>query len=157
VADSVRLIENLLYEYAERIDAGDLDGVADLFTHGRINGREDGPAETVFEGRDRVRELYGMTTRIHDDTGTPRTKHLTTNARIEVDEDAGTATARSSYLVTQATAELPLQVIITGHYQDTFHRIEDVWWFDSRTMFVDQTGDLSHHLRFSAPMSPSTE
>ena len=69
--DSARDIENLLYEYAERIDAGDLDGVADLFTHGRINGQEGGPPETVFEGRDRVRELYGMATRIYDDTGTP--------------------------------------------------------------------------------------
>ena len=64
-------IENLLYTYAERIDAGDLDGVAELFTHGRILGQEDGPPETVFEGRDRVRELYGMATRIYDDTGTP--------------------------------------------------------------------------------------
>jgi 3-phenylpropionate/cinnamic acid dioxygenase small subunit len=146
VADSTRSIENLLYEYAERIDAGDLDGVAALFTHGRIHGQENGPPETVFEGRERVRRLYGATTRIYDDTGTPKTKHLTTNARIEVDEDAGTATARTSYLVTQATADLPLQVIITGRYHDTFHRIDGVWWFESRTMFVDQSGDLSHHL-----------
>ena len=120
--DSAREIENLLYTYAERIDAGDLDGVADLFAHGRIHGQEDGPPETVFEGRDAVRELYGMATRIYEDTGTPKTKHLTTNAIIEVDDDAGTATARTSYLVTQATDELPLQVIITGHYHDTFHR-----------------------------------
>ncbi len=30
---------------------------------------------------------------------------------------------------------------MTGHYHDTFHRIEDTWWFDARTMFVDQIGD----------------
>jgi 3-phenylpropionate/cinnamic acid dioxygenase small subunit len=146
VTDSAREIENLLYTYAERIDAGDLDGVADLFAHGRILGMEDGPPESVFEGRERVRWLYGRTTRSHEDTGTPRTKHLTTNSRIEVDEVAGTATARSSYLVTQATPELPLQVIITGRYHDRFHRIDGSWWFESRTMFVDQTGDLSQHL-----------
>jgi 3-phenylpropionate/cinnamic acid dioxygenase small subunit len=145
--DSAREIENLLYTYAERIDAGDLDGVADLFEHGRIHGQEDGPPETVFEGRDGVRALYEMATRLYDD-GTPRTKHLTTNAIIEVDEEAGTATARTSYLVTQATDALPLQVIITGHYRDTFHRIEGRWWFETRTMYVDQTGDLSHHLKF---------
>ncbi|MDT5143321.1 MAG: hypothetical protein QOI79_2684, partial [Mycobacterium sp.] len=23
-----------------------------------------------------------------------------------------------------------------------------VWWFDSRTMFVDQVGDVSQHLKF---------
>ena len=146
--DSAREIENLLYTYADRIDAGDLDAVAELFSHGRIHGVEGGGPETVFEGRDRVRSLYGATTRIHEDSGTPRTKHVTTNAIIEVDDATGTASARSYFLVTQATPELPLQVVITGRYRDTFHRIEGRWWFDSRTMYVDQTGDLRHHLLF---------
>jgi 3-phenylpropionate/cinnamic acid dioxygenase small subunit len=146
--DSAREVENLLYSYADRIDRGDFDGVAELFTHGRIHGVEGGGPETVFEGRDRVRALYGRTTRIHEDTGDPRTKHLTTNAIIEVDDEAGTATARSNYVVLQATPELPLQVIVTGRYRDTFHRIDGRWWFDSRTMYVDQTGELGHHLLF---------
>ena len=146
--DSARLIENLLYTYADRIDRGDLDGVAALFTHGRVHGQEGGGPETVFEGREGVRNLYGMATRIYEDSGTPKTKHVTTNAIIEVDDEAGTATAQSSYLVTQATPELPLQVIITGHYRDTFHRVDGRWWFDTREMFVDLKGDLSHHLLF---------
>ncbi len=149
--DSAREIENLIYTYADRIDAGDLDAVADLFTHGRIHGVEDGPPETVFEGRDAVRRLYGGSTRIYDDTGTPKSKHVTTNVRIEVDDEAGTALARSYFLVTQATADLPLQVIVTGRYRDTFHRPEGTdgaWWFESRTMYVDQVGDLSHHLKW---------
>ena len=148
MTDSAREIENLLYTYADRIDRGDLDGVAELFTHGRIHGQEGGGPETVFEGREGVRNLYGMATRIYDDTGTPKTKHVTTNAIIEVDDEAGTATAQSNYLVTQATTELPLQVIITGHYRDTFHLVDGQWWFETRTMYVDQTGDLSHHLKF---------
>ncbi|CAN5400456.1 nuclear transport factor 2 family protein [soil metagenome] len=152
VTDSARAIENLLYTYALRIDAGDLDGVADLFARGRILGQEDGPPETVFEGHEGVRAMYEMTTRLYPDDGTPKTKHVTTNAIIEVDEAAGTATAQSNYLVTQATPDLPLQVIITGHYRDTFQRIDPrdgrsgQWWCDSRTMYVDQAGDLSHHL-----------
>jgi 3-phenylpropionate/cinnamic acid dioxygenase small subunit len=144
--ETAREVENLLYTYAERIDRGDFEGVAELFTHGRIHGVEGGGPETVFEGRDGVRRLYERSTRLHSDTGTPKTKHLTTNAIVEVDETAGTATARSSYLVTQATDELPLQVIITGRYRDTFRRIEGRWWFESRTMYVDQVGDLSQHL-----------
>lgn len=148
MADSARDIENLLYTYAERIDAGDLDGVADLFAHGRICGQEGGPPETVFEGRDRVRAMYEMATRIYDDTGTPKTRHHTSNARVEVDDAAGTATCRSYYCVTQATDDLPLQVIVTGHYHDTFHRVDGSWWFDTRTMFVDQVGDLGHHLKW---------
>lgn len=144
---SARQIENLLYTYAERIDAGDLDGVAELFAHGRICGVEDGPSETVFSGTERVRQMYDMATRLYED-GTPKTKHLTSNARIEVDEVAGTARSRSNYLVTQATPDLPLQVIVTGHYRDTFHRVDGHWWFDTRIMFIDQVGDVSHHLKF---------
>lgn len=147
MVDSARRIENLLYTYAERIDAGDLDGVAELFRHGRIHGQEGGPPGTVFEGYDGVRGLYDMATRLHDD-GTPRTKHVTTNAIIEVDEDAGTATGRSYYTVLQATPDLPLQVIVAGRYADTFHRIGDTWWFDTRTMYVDLAGELGQHLKF---------
>ncbi|MGV0743323.1 nuclear transport factor 2 family protein [Mycolicibacterium sp. XJ870] len=147
MGNSARDIENLIYTYAELLDAGDLDGVAELFAHGRICGIENGPPETVFTGTAGVRQMYELATRIHDD-GTPKTRHHTSNVRIEVDDDQGTATSRSYYLVTQATAELPLQVIVTGHYHDTFHRIDDVWWFDSRTMFVDQVGDMSHHLKW---------
>lgn len=147
MTDSARRIENLLHTYAERIDAGDLAGVAELFTHGRILGVPDAGPEATFEGQDAVRGLYERTVRILAD-GTPGTKHLTTNAIVEVDEEAGTATCRSYYAVTQATDELSLQIIVTGRYHDTFQRIEGSWWFDTRVMFVDQTGDLSHHLTF---------
>ena len=67
---------------------------------------------------------------------------------VRVDEAAGTAESKAYYCVTQATSEFPLQVIVTGRYHDTFHRIDGAWWFDSRTMFVDQTGDTSQHLKF---------
>ncbi len=148
MVDSARQIENLLYTYAERIDAGDFDGVADLFAHGRIHGIPDGPPDTVFTGRQAVRDLYGASTRIYEDSGTPKSKHLTSNAIIAVDDDAGTATCRSYFCVLQATDDLPLQPIVTGRYHDTFHRIEGEWWFESRTMHLDQTGDLSQHLLF---------
>ena len=147
MSDAAREIENLVYTYAERIDAGDLDGVAALFAHGRICGMEDGPPETVFEGTARVRQMYEMATRLHDD-GTPKTKHFTTNVQIYVDEAAGTARGSAYYCVTQKTRELPLQIIVTGRYRDTFRRVDGAWWFDTRTMFVDQTGDTSQHLKF---------
>lgn len=152
-ADSAREIENLIYAYAELIDAGDFDGVAGLFAHGRIHGVENGPPETVFEGTAGVRGMYAAMVRVYDD-GTPKTRHHTSNVAVMLDDAAdndndepATASARSYYLVTQATPQLPLQVIVTGHYHDTFHRIDGRWWFDSRTMFVDQVGDVSHHLK----------
>lgn len=147
MTDSAREIENLLHTYAARVDAGDLDGVAALFEHGRIRGSEDGPPEAVFTGSSGVRQMFEMAIQLYDD-GTPKTKHFTTNALIEVDEEGGTARSAANYLVTQATPTLSLQVIVTGRYRDTFQRIDDAWWFDTRTMFVDQRGDTSHHLKF---------
>lgn len=150
MTDSARDLENLLYVYAERIDQGDLDGVAELFTHGRISAVPDAPPSAVFEGRDAVRKMYAAATRLYPD-GTPRTKHVISNAIIEVDDAAGTASSRAYYTVFQATDELPLQPIITGRYHDTFHRVAGAWWFDTRVMFVDQVGDLSHHLLYELP------
>ena len=147
MAESAREIENLLYIYAERIDAGDLAGVADLFVHGRIQPAADAAPETTFEGRDQVLAMYQAATRLYPD-GTPRTKHVTTNAIIEVDEGGLKGAARSYYTVLQQTDDLPLQPIISGHYHDTFQRIEERWWFDTRIMFIDHMGDLSHHLLY---------
>jgi 3-phenylpropionate/cinnamic acid dioxygenase small subunit len=147
MGDSAIEIANLIYRYAQLLDAGDLDGVAGLFAHGRICGVENGPPETVFTGTAGVRKMYEMAVQIHDD-GTPKTRHNTSNVQLEIDEPGGTARSTSYYCVTQATPNLPLQVIVTGHYHDAFHRLDGVWWFDSRTMFVDQVGDVSQHLKF---------
>ncbi|MCV7258982.1 nuclear transport factor 2 family protein [Mycobacterium shimoidei] len=147
MSDSAIEITNLIYTYAELLDSGDLDGVARLFEHGRICGVENGPPETVFAGPTRVREMYEMATRIYED-GTPKTKHNTSNVQLHIDEAAGTARSTSYYCVTQATPDLPLQVIVTGRYKDTFQRLDGTWWFDTRIMFVDQVGDVSQHLKF---------
>jgi 3-phenylpropionate/cinnamic acid dioxygenase small subunit len=141
--DDGRAIEDLVYAYAERIDAGDLDGVAELFRHGRI---EAAPG-MVFEGAEKVRSLYDGATRFYED-GTPRTKHVTTNVVVEVDDAAGTGASRSYYAVFQQTDQLALQPIIAGRYRDTFHRVDGEWCFDTREILVDLTGDLSQHLRF---------
>jgi 3-phenylpropionate/cinnamic acid dioxygenase small subunit len=147
MSDSAVEITNLIYRYAELLDAGDLDAVAGLFAHGRICGVENGPRETVFTGTAAVRQMYEMAIRIYED-GTPKTRHHTSNVQLYIDDAAGTARSTSYYCVTQATSKLPLQVIVTGHYKDTFHRLNGTWWFDTRTMFVDQLGDVDHHLKF---------
>ena len=145
--DAAREIENLLHSYAERIDAGDLEGVADLFVHGRIDAAADAPPELTFEGRDRVLGLYRGSTRIYDD-GNPHTKHVTSNPIIEVDGAAKVASARSYYTVFQQVHDLPLQPIIAGRYHDAFQYIDGRWWFDTRIILVDLTGDLSRHLLY---------
>lgn len=145
MSDSAVQITKLIFSYAELLDAGNLDAVAELFANGRICGVENGPPQTVFSGTAGVRRMWEMAIHIYDD-GTPKTRHHTGNVQLDIDEARGTARSTSYYLVTQATPDLPLQVIVTGHYKDTFHRIDGVWWFDTRTMFIDQMGDVRHHL-----------
>jgi 3-phenylpropionate/cinnamic acid dioxygenase small subunit len=147
MADAAREIENLLYTYAERIDQGDLEGLADLFAHGRILASPDAGADRAIVGRDRVLALYRASTRIYAD-GTPRTKHVTTNAIVEVEDGGHAGAARSYYTVFQRVDDFPLQPIIAGRYRDTFRRIDGRWWFDTRIMMVDLVGDLSRHLLF---------
>ncbi len=147
MSSSDRAIENLLYTYAERIDAGDLEGVASLFAHGCIKPGPDAGPETVARGRDAVLKMYQQATRLYPD-GSPRTRHVTTNAIIEIDAGADHASARSYFTVVQQTEVLPLQPIISGRYHDTFQRIQGVWWFDTRIMLVDLVGNLKEHLLY---------
>jgi 3-phenylpropionate/cinnamic acid dioxygenase small subunit len=147
MASNHREIENLLYSYAERIDLGDLEGVASLFAHGCIKPGPDAGPEAIVRGRDAVLKMYQEATRLYPD-GTPRTRHITTNAIIEVDEDGACASARSYFTVVQQTDVLPLQPIISGRYHDTFQRIQGVWWFDTRIMLVDLLGNLKEHLLY---------
>ena len=85
---SRRQIEELLFTYAERIDAGDFVGVGALFADGEIRAAEHGPS---IRGAEAVRRLYAATVRVYED-GTPRTKHVTSNVIVDVDESADTAT-----------------------------------------------------------------
>jgi 3-phenylpropionate/cinnamic acid dioxygenase small subunit len=144
-------IAHLIFAYAERIDAGDYEGLADLFAAGRITAEG---SDVVRAGRDDVLEMYRRSTRIYEDTGTPKTKHVTTNVVVEVDEAVGAAQARSYFTVLQATADLPLQPVIAGRYHDRFEREDDregereeeTWRFAERHIICDLFGDLSHHL-----------
>ena len=134
-------IRNLLGRYCELIDAGQLDALADLFADAVL--RDDADTE-LGRGREGAARVYSGV-RIHGD-GTPRTRHLTTNSIIDVDEEAGTATARSVYVVFQATDALPLQPIIAGRYRDRFARHDGAWRFTERAFGIDLVGDLSQHM-----------
>ncbi|BBU25008.1 nuclear transport factor 2 family protein [Mycobacterium xenopi] len=144
-------IINLLYRYAECMDAGDLDGAASLFEHARLRvGSGDGgtvDAATMLRFWRAAVVLYP--------DGTPRTKHVVTNPIIEIDEDAGTASCRSYYTVLQQIDDFPLQPIVVGRYHDGFERVDGAWRFCFRDYtLVDLVGDLSRHL--SAPIVPGS-
>jgi SnoaL-like domain len=134
-------ITALIHLYAERVDTGDLDGVAALFADSTY-GADGGP-----ERRGMKEVLAALREAIILHEGIPRTKHVVTNLTIEVDEPAGSATARSYFTVLQATATLALQPILAGRYHDRFRRRAGGWHFADRRIFIDLVGELREHVR----------
>lgn len=148
MSDEHEAIRHLLFRYCELMDAGDFTQLAALFADAVM---VDERGTLVAEGRAGVQALYERGTRLHG--GAPRTRHITSNSIIEVDRTAGTASARSVYVVLQATDALPLQPIITGRYRDRFARSADgTWHFIERLFAVDLVGDLSQHLTYEVPI-----
>jgi 3-phenylpropionate/cinnamic acid dioxygenase small subunit len=142
--ESHHAITALMFRYAECVDAADFDGIATLFEQGKITN--EGVAGAII-GPDAVRKLYERTNRVHQD-GTTRTRHVNSNVITDIDDHAGRATARSSFVVFQQTTALPLQPIVSGRYRDTFLVANGEWHFDSRHIFVDHVGDVREHLTF---------
>ncbi|KMO77242.1 polyketide cyclase [Mycolicibacterium chubuense] len=135
LADRLAVTE-LLYRYAELIDAGDFDGVGELLGRGNFMG---------VAGAERIRALFASTTRRFPDHGnTPRTRHLVLNPIIDVSGD--TATARSTFCVVQQTDTIALQPIVVGRYHDAFARDANGWYFTERRVDVEMIGDVSDHL-----------
>ena len=129
-------ITEMLYRYAELIDAGDFDGVGTLLGRGNFMGVA-GPAA--------IAELFAATTRRFPEHGNrPRTRHLVLNPIVDIDADS--ARARSTFVVVQQTDTVALQPIVVGRYADTFARDEHGWYFTERTVDVEMIGDISDHL-----------
>lgn len=136
-----RAVLNLLYAYAERVDAGDFDGVSDLFGHAQVFMA--GPDHQAVPGP-HVGSVMSRFVKVYD--GSPRTKHLITNTILEPGE-SDTLVTRSQFTVLQEVPGLlPLQVVASGRYHDRFAVVDGSWAFIERIMFVDAHGDVSAHL-----------
>jgi hypothetical protein len=149
--DDGRRIEHLLYLYAERIDAGDFEGVGELFSSGQIVGPD---GSVIARGSAEVQGLYESSTRLYE-CGTPCTQHMTTNAIVEVEESGLSAQGRARFTVFQCLPDFPLQPIISGRYADRFACVDGQWGFSERRMRVEFAGDLSRHLLIELPSPPS--
>ncbi len=145
VGDPAVEIGDLVHGYADLVDRGEFARVGELFaeaTYRAVTG--DGIA--TFSGAEEVTRC--MESMVITYEGIPRTKHVTTNLMVDLDEDRGAATARSYYSVLQALPDLPLQVIVAGRYEDAFATNgRGGWRFADRLVYMDLVGDLSRHLR----------
>lgn len=148
-AAAATAVANLVGRYAECIDAGDYAGAGRLLAHAGVGGEEG----ALLRGEDAVAGLFTATARRYGD-GTPRTKHVTTNLIVEVEDGAREAAARSYFTVFQATAEFPLQPILCGRYRDRFEYVDGAWRFAERRFAIDLVGDVSHHMLANVPQEP---
>ena len=140
--DSVA-ITNLLYRYAECMDNGDFAGAAALFGNARIRI---GPGDDGYTDAAGILAMWESSVTRYAD-GTPRTKHVTTNAIVTIDEAGTSATTHSYYNVLQQLDDFPLQPIIGGRYHDEFAKVDGEWqWVERDYTLVDLVGDLSRHL-----------
>lgn len=140
LSDKLEVTE-LLYRYAELIDAGDFDGVGQLLGRATFGG----PASGSVAGEQAIAKLFAHTTRRFPDHGNrTRTRHLVLNPIVDV--EGAQATSRSTFVVVQNTDTVPLQPIVVGRYADVFARDEHGWYFTERKVDVEMVGDVSDHL-----------
>ncbi len=141
--NSYQKICRLLSKYSFTIDTGDLEGYAALFKYGelRMEGME------PFIGQEQC--LASTKAVIIYEDGTPKTKHVTSNISLEIDDEKGVATGQSYVTIFQQTDNFPLQAIFSGHYFDEFIRKEGEWHFKKRHIKHPLIGDMSAHLKMA--------
>jgi len=137
-------ITELLYRYAELVDAGDFDGVGQLLGRGDFMG---------VAGAEGIAALFASTTRRFPEHGNrPRTRHLVLNPIIDINGER--AQARSTFVVIQNTETIALQPIVAGRYADTFALDDTGWHFTERRVDVEMIGDVSEHLMLDPDTLP---
>ena len=150
---------NLLYRYAEAVDAGDMETLNELFQHATLYA---GSKEAAYPGSAGVERMFGDFTKYYDrderrvdfprERGTPYTLHVISNPIIEVAQDGGSASGRSRFTVFQAMSDFPMQPVIGGGYFDTFEQVDGAWRFTSRMYKTSLVGDVSRHLPQPPPV-----
>ena len=123
------------------MDDSDFAGLGRLLAHATFTG-----SGAPVSSPDAIEKMFRDMLIVYED-GTPRTKHVTTNVAIEVDEKAGTAVSSAYFTVLQALPGLALQPIVSGRYRDRFEQSDGRWRFAERRVRVDLVGDVSRHLR----------
>ena len=135
-------IPNLIYRYANAIDAADFKSAAAMFDYGHVTaeGKE-------IKGAENIEAMWRSWIRLYSD-GTPRTRHIITNPIIILSEDEMSARCESQWTVLQATDELPLQPIATGRYDDRFAIIDGAWcYIEKNYTQTDLVGNTSGHTK----------
>ena len=144
-------IRRIVLSYPRRVDSGDFAAVGDLLAGVKFGGAVGRNAARVPDDQMQARtaqeieDLYKASVLRYED-GKPRTKHLITNIDVSFAADGSSAEVRSYYTVLQGMDGFPLQIIISGRYDDEFRLTEGKWKLVSRREYTDLVGDLSRHV-----------
>ncbi len=151
IAQARFAIEGIIFRYAEALDGGDLETLAELFAAGAVKPAVGKPAK----GAQEVLDLYAKVVKFYDAEEnpvpyqrgqcTPRTRHLTTNLIFEFDNAVTEAEVRSYFTVQQNLGGRN-ELIAGGRYVDQFRRTISGWHLAERQILLDSPGDLSRHL-----------
>jgi hypothetical protein len=126
-------ITRLNFEYARRIDEGDVDGFANLFELGRWN---------ELNGSDAVADWLRRWVILYD--GMPRTQHAVQNLWIDVDGDRATGSCTIAVYQMAPGAE-GISIITVNDYDDTYRLEGGEWVWTERRIRRRLIGDTSKH------------
>lgn len=150
-AKAIEEIRRTILAYPEAVDRGDFAAVGRLYDGVKMGNsmgqKAPEPPESALSSRTakEVEEMYKKVVIRYKD-GLPHTKHVITNIDIAFSADKKTARTKAFYVVLQGLPDFPLQIIITGRYEDTFKYERGAWRFKIRREYGDIVGDVSHHV-----------
>ncbi len=147
-----QVLEETMYRYCEAIDLADIETVGNIFAAGALIN-QDG-SET--RGPAAVTKLFSEMIIFYDNDGnevpyankacSPRTRHVTSNIIMELDNNVELASVRSYFTVYQTIHDENV-IIAGGRYHDRFERDPYGWHLIERRILIDNRGDMSHHLK----------
>lgn len=139
-------IINLCHTYPELLDAGNHEGLGQLFRDGEIRCYAGNlPTSGPHVGASGVKAFYDSVVMMHD--GQPRTRHVIANLILHIDPGGETASSRSYFQVVQDAPGCPLQIIASGRYHDEYRKRDGEWRFVRKVIWADYLGNVSAHAR----------
>jgi len=144
--------EDIMLRYAEGIDTGDLESVGALFAKGELAM----PDGNTLVGSAEVFEHYSNLIICYDADGnvvpyargecTPRTRHINSNFIFDFNNAVNRVDVRSYFSVYQTIGDKN-EIVAGGRYADSFGQDLQGWHLVRREVFLDNLGDMSHHLK----------
>jgi 3-phenylpropionate/cinnamic acid dioxygenase small subunit len=131
--DDHEAIRQLLYRYSFYVDQRDYEKLGALLSDATFSlvWETEGIEHTGIRGADEIRAYYAN----HQKDRRP-SRHVITNAVIDIADDGESAFVYA-YLTSVGHPPEPPSVLLSGHYEDRFEKIDGAWRFIEKTCIMD--------------------